>query len=136
VPRLNLYTYPDAANPVGQDCVSSAFNFFRDQSDNRFTDPEYANNVLQSDFEVVRGNKKFGDLLLLQEGDRAVHMCVYMAADIVYTKNGGHPNQPWILMKLDDLMVEYASDKPQQWRAFRKKPGSMAVGRGSGASDF
>jgi len=128
VPRLNLYTYPGAASRVGQDCVSSAFNFFRDQSDNRFTDPEYANNVLQSEFEVVRGDKKFGDLLLLQEGDRAVHMCVYIAADIVYTKNGGHPNQPWVLMKLDDLMVEYASDKPQQWRVFRKKAGAAGIG--------
>ena len=67
-------------------------------------------------------------MLLLQEGDRAVHMCVYIAADIVYTKNGGHPYQPWILMKLDDLMVQYASDKPQQWRVFRKKSVSPAIG--------
>jgi len=49
-------------------------------------------------------------------------MCVYIAADIVYTKNGGHHFQPWILMKLDDVMVQYASDKPQQLRVFRKKP--------------
>ena len=128
VPRLNLYTYPNLANPVPQDCVSSAFNFFRDQPENRFTDPEYANQVLQSDFEPIQGQKKFGDLLLLQEGDRAVHMCVYIAADIVYTKNGGHHYQPWILMKLGDLMVQYASDKPQQWRVFRKKPVSPAIG--------
>jgi hypothetical protein len=121
VPRLNLYTYPNPASQVGQDCVWSAFNFFLDQSDNRFTDPEYANKVLQSDFEPIRGEKIFGDLLLLQEGDRAVHMCVYVAADIVYTKNGGHHFQPWILMKLDDVMVQYASDKPQQLRVFRKK---------------
>jgi len=121
VPQLNLYTYPNPSSQVGQDCVSSAFNFFLDHPDNRFTDPEYANKVLQSDFEPVQGEKKFGDLLLLQEGDRAVHMCVYIAADIVYTKNGGHPYQPWILMKLDDLLIQYASDKPEQLRVFRKK---------------
>jgi len=129
VPRLNLYTYPNPASQAGQDCVFSAFNFFLDQPDNRFTDPEYANNVLQSDFEPVRGEKKFGDLLLLQQGDRAVHMCVYIAADIVYTKNGGHPCQPWILMKLGDLMVQYESDKPQQLRVFRKKPVSSPSGK-------
>jgi len=127
VPRLNLYTYPSAANPVGQDCVSASFNFFRDQLDNRFTDPQYANTVLQSDFVPVRGEKQFGDLLLLDDGDRTVHMCVYVAADIVYTKNGGHLNQPWILMKLTDLMVQYPSDKPLQWRVFRKKTALAAV---------
>jgi hypothetical protein len=127
VPRLNLYTYPNAAHPVPQDCFCSSFNFFGDHLDPRYLDPAYANTVLQSDFDPVRGEKKFGDLmLLLEDGDRAVHMCVYIAADVVYTKNGGHAYQPWILMKLDDLMLQYASDKPQQWRVFRKKPAALA----------
>ena len=129
VPRLNLYTYPNPASPVGQDCVSSSFNFFNDEPDNRFTDPQYANQILQSDFDPVRGEKQFGDLMLLEDGGQTVHMCVYIAADIVYTKNGGHMYQPWILMKFNDLMVQYASDKPLQWRVFRKKPALPATGR-------
>jgi len=129
VPRLNLYTYPNAANPVGQDCVSSSLNFFNDRPDNHFTDPQYANQVLQSEFDPVRGEKRFGDLMLLEDEGRTVHMCVYIAADVVYTKNGGHVYQPWILMKLNDLMGQYSSDKPPQWRIFRKKPIFTATGR-------
>jgi hypothetical protein len=114
---------------VGQDCVSSSLNFFNDRPDNHFTDPQYANQVLQSEFDPVRGEKRFGDLMLLEDEGRTVHMCVYIAADVVYTKNGGHVYQPWILMKLNDLMVQYSSDKPLQWRVFRKKPILTATGR-------
>lgn len=123
VPRLRLYTYPDPARPAREDCFWSSFNFFNDEPEQRFLDPVYADKMLQSDFQEVRGEKRFGDIMLLLEaGDRAVHMCVYMADDIVYTKNGGHLYQPWVLMRIADMMVQYPSDKPQQWRVFRKRP--------------
>jgi hypothetical protein len=50
----------------------------------------------------------------------AAHMCVYIAADVVYTKNGVDPKQPWVLMRMKDLLALYTSDQPQQWRVFRK----------------
>jgi hypothetical protein len=122
VPRGHLYTYPNPASPAREDCFFSSFNFFNEQPDPRFIDPAYADRVLQSDFEEIRGAKRFGDLMLLMEGgERAVHMCVYVAADIIYTKNGGHPFQPWVLMKMNDLMVQYPSEKALRWRVFRKR---------------
>jgi len=70
----------------------------------------------------VRGDKQFGDILILLDSDEnAVHACVYVADDIVFTKNGDDPNQPWVLMRMADMMLLYASDKPQQWRVFRKR---------------
>jgi hypothetical protein len=46
-----------------------------------------------------------------------------VAEDIVFTKNGDDPNQPWVLMRMADMMLLYTSDKPQQWRVFRKRVG-------------
>ena len=103
-----------------EDCFWSSFNFFSDEPDDRFINPEYADRILQSDFTEVHGEKRFGDVMLLESAEKAVHMCVYMADDIVYTKNGGHIYQPWVLMRIADMMVQYQSDQPRRWRVFRK----------------
>ena len=122
VPRLRLYTYPDSGDSVRLDCFWTAFNFSHERPDYRFGDPAYHNRLLRSEYELVRGDKQFGDVLILFDSDEnAVHTCVYVADDIVFTKNGGDPNQPWVLMRMEDMTLLYASDKPQQWRTFRKR---------------
>jgi hypothetical protein len=122
VPRLRLYTYPDVENNERADCFWTAFNFPNETPVPHLPDPNHYNQLLRSDYEIVRGEKLFGDILLLLEaGDTAAHMCVYIADDIVYTKNGLDPYQPWVLMRMKDLHTLYASDKPQEWRIFRKR---------------
>ena len=40
---------------------------------------------------------------------------MHLAEDIVFTKNGATPNQPWILMKLEDVSATYlATELPQE----------------------
>jgi hypothetical protein len=123
VPRIQLYTYPSPAEAEARDCFWTSFNFFNDRPDDRLGRPERANETLQADYDPVRGpNRKFGDiLLLLEDGDTAVHMCVHIAEDVVYTKNGNDPNQPWVLMRMKDLQTLYASEKRREWRVFRKR---------------
>ncbi len=122
VPRLRLYRYPDPGSSVREDCFWSSFNFFNDEPDNRFLDPAFADQKLQRDFDEVRGEKRFGDImLLLGPRQEAIHMCVYVAEDIVFTKNGGHIYQPWVLMRTNEMMVQYGADQPRSWRVFRKK---------------
>jgi hypothetical protein len=45
-----------------------------------------------------------------------VHSAVYLADNLVFTKNGKAPSQPWILMKLDAMVDRYqtvgAWDRP------------------------
>jgi hypothetical protein len=121
IPRTRLYTYPNATNAAREDCFWTAFNFWNERPDYGFSAPEYPNELLQREYSEVRGEKAFGDLLLLWEaGNTAVHMCVYVADDVVYTKNGGDFQQPWVLMRVKDLMVLYASERKQEWRIFRK----------------
>lgn len=122
IPRLRLYTYPDSADSARLDCFWTAFNFSRERSDYRAGDSAYHNRLLQSEYDLVQGDKQFGDVLILFDSDEnAIHTCVYVADDIVFTKNGGDPYQPWVLMRTADMMLLYASDKPQQWRVFRKR---------------
>lgn len=47
---------------------------------------------------------------------------MYVADDFVFTKNGVNPEQPWVLMKLSDmLMLYYPADKSGKIRFLRRK---------------
>ena len=58
---------------------------------------------------------------MLTESKFAMHACVFIADDVYYTKNGTDPNQPWVLMRMKDMMTQYASGQPQEWRVYRRK---------------
>lgn len=121
--RLRLYTYPRVEpGKKNPDCFWSAMNFFNEVPDDRFHDPQYIQHVLQTQYSMIKTNYTFGDLLLLLEGeDKAIHMCVYIADDVVFTKNGAQDLQPWILMKLPDMLKIYQTDKPMRILAYRRK---------------
>lgn len=126
LPRRLLYTYPEpnrvqTGKPV--DCFWTAMNFFNTQPDDRFLDPKHTMEVLNRDYQMVPKADAFGDVILLYEPGEpalAVHMCVYLAADVVFTKNGADIFQPWILMKLPDMMAQFPSETPQKVAVFRR----------------
>ena len=121
VPRLRLYTYPDSEFDGRHDCFWTSFNFFYEQPQHNLDNPADYNELLRKGFRSVTGPAMFGDLLLLLEsGETAAHMCVYVAADVVYTKNGADAKQPWVLMRMKDMKALYATEKPLEWRAFRR----------------
>ena len=122
VSRTRLYTYPEPETAERHDCFWTSFNFFHDQPRHQFTNAADYNGLLRKGYNPVKGPKMFGDLLLLLEsGEIAAHMCVYIADDVVFTKNGTDLKQPWVLMRMKDMLTLYASEKPQEWRAFRRK---------------
>ncbi len=120
LPRIHLYTYPRPTPGARKDCFWTSFNFFGERPGYRLGDVQYADQLLHSDYTRWRGDKAFGDLMVLIENDIAVHACIYIAADIYYTKNGTDPNQPWVLMRMNDMMSQYASGKPLQWQVYRR----------------
>ena len=123
--RLRLYTYPNPRDPniVRQDCFWSSMNFFNNTPDDGFFNPDYTRKILHDDYtRTSDGTRQFGDLLLLLgRGDRALHMCVYLADDVVFTKNGANTQQPWVLMKLPEMLGSYETDKPFQIVTYRRK---------------
>lgn len=107
--RLNSFQNPAADQGSGHapDCYWTAMNFFKDTPDDRFHDPAVWLAELQQNYTLVK-EPTFGDVILFVTGDGTpIHAAVYVADDVVFTKNGADFRQPWIFMKLDDLLARY-----------------------------
>ena len=123
--RNQLYTFPSSwANPQSreQDCVWTAMNFFKDPPDAHFLDPAFAREVLRTQYQSVTGKPVFGDIVaLLDSAGNGIHLCVYLADDYVYTKNGLTYLQPWVIMKLSDTLACFPSEQEPHLAIFRLK---------------
>jgi len=124
--RERLYTFPNpATTPVEQrrDCLWTSMNFFNETPDDKFTVSAYDQEVIARDYDRVE-TPRFGDLAMLMAHDeRFVHMAVYLADDLVFTKNGSSMWQPWMLMTLPELVTFYSIRQPDplQVRYMRRK---------------
>jgi hypothetical protein len=98
-------------------------NFFNETPDDRFTDPAYTVRYIEANYYQIAKATKYGDIILFMDGDsnNAIHSAVYLADDIVFTKNGNNMAQPWMLMHLKDLMMKYESDGPGRMLIYRNR---------------
>lgn len=123
--RQRLYTFPlpSKAGDPAIDCHWSTMNFFNEEPDDRFTDPAYTVKYLNENYYQVAEANVYGDVILFLDGasNNAIHSAVYLADDIVFTKNGNNMAQPWMLMHLKDLMAKYESDGPARTVIYRNK---------------
>jgi len=129
LPRSLLYTYPAASedgNGSFLDCHWTVLNFFNLKPDDRYQRIEAVTSAFLNDYFLVTGARTFGDILSFAQPDGAIiHTCVYIADDIVFTKNGSSPNAPWILMSLADVVAFYPSETPMEVQVYRaKEPGA------------
>ena len=124
-PRSVLFTYPPPpASPAdaSHDCHWTSLNFFNDTPDERFTDTEVVRHTLETDYVPVVGRPTLGDILVFARADDVViHSCVFVADDIVFTKNGASETMPFILMNLSDVIAFYPADPPLVIRAYRPR---------------
>ena len=108
--RDRLYTFPlpaQAGEPV-MDCHWSTFNFSNDTPDNRFNDPNFAIEYIRKNYYQIAAPSVYGDILLLMNDRNEIkHSAVYLADDLVFTKNGNNYRQPWMLMHIPDLLATY-----------------------------
>jgi len=122
--RARLYTFPLPAQPgdPAMDCHWTTMNFFNETPDNRFSDPKYTVAYILSHYYTIARPSMYGDLIFLlnKKGD-AIHSAVYLADDIVFTKNGNNSAQPWMLMHLKDLVAEYSADGAPDVVVYRNK---------------
>ena len=130
--RSRLYTYPDAWNDPNaprEDCFFAALNFFNETVDTNYFDRDIIAQALRDEFVPVEGSPHFGDRLLLVDGNSfPIHICVYIAADFVYTKNGINRAEPWVLMRLSDVLTTYAiPQRGGRTIVYRQKQQSLAA---------
>ena len=117
VPSSQIYTYPfPSLKPIDmhRDCHWTALNFFRDVPDDKFADPNTVAQTIKSDYYPEFSDPRYGDLVLLTRPDgNVIHSAIYIAADVVYTKNSGNFRDPFILMKLSDMVDHFSTQIPE-----------------------
>lgn len=118
--RKLVFTYPDSemtAQGLLPDCHWTTLNFFSYSTQNFYLTQSAATSAVLENFDKVEEPYRFGDVLMfLNENGEAIHSCNYIAADIVFTKNGRTPAMPWMFMELSD-----------QKRIYRVKPGGNRI---------
>lgn len=119
-----LYTFPlppQPGEPI-MDCHWSTFNFCNDTPDNRFNDPAFAVAYIQKNYYQIAAPSVYGDILLLMNDKQEIkHSATFLADDIVFTKNGNNYRQPWMLMRIPDLLATYPSMPPMHAVYMRRK---------------
>jgi hypothetical protein len=69
--------------------------------------------TIESNCTDVYTGPMLGDLVLLSRPDGYLwHSAVYIADDIVFTKNGRRVTSPFVFMRLEDMKDFYPSDPP------------------------
>lgn len=130
LPRKLLYTYPDLGLAVEgrfPDCHWTSLNFFNYSPESIYLDDALATSAILERFDRVDPPFQFGDVLIYLSGDDvAHHSCTYIAADLVFSKNGRNPLVPWTLSRLADLADTYpsANGAPLRIQAFRARRAS------------
>jgi hypothetical protein len=108
-----LYTYPklstgDLDRPAVVNCLWTALNFFNREPDDRFLDPNLALKTLKEDYFVVESDFELGDIVaFLDEQGNIFHAAVYVADNLLFSKNGISAMAPWTFMSLDDVKGYY-----------------------------
>ncbi len=113
VARQIIYTYPiEDGFGEKRDCHWTAMNFFEDSKNDRYLDLQTIAEELSANFVDVEVPEKFGDIVMFSPGGNdVVHSCVYIAADMVFTKNGLGVHQPWTITTLQEVTSIYGDMK-------------------------
>jgi hypothetical protein len=109
--RDHLFKYPTEPDWRKHTCYWSAMNFFNGTIDDGFEGLAYTGKEIDKDYHRIdKASARMGDLVLLQVSSTSViHACVYIADNIVFTKNGPGRNEPWVFMRLNDVVDYYTS---------------------------
>ena len=132
LPRKVLHTFPDGGfAPLQANCFWMSLNFFNPVPDLRYLPGaddfgqavSEAMQALQRDYVPVRPPFRFGDVIALfsdsETSRELVHMVVYIADNIVLTKNGRVPTSPFVLMTFGDIEKTYPWPMPLNVRGYR-----------------
>ena len=122
--RERLYTFPlpGEAGDTLLDCHWTALNFLNSTPDDRLQDAAFASNYVKENFYPIGKPAMCGDVMFVLDPEGGViHSAVYIADDIVFTKNGSNFAQPWILMRMKNLLNVYTLNAEPKAVFYRRK---------------
>jgi hypothetical protein len=86
------------------------------------SDNDFASRYIQENYYQIAKPGIGGDLvILLDDNNRVLHSSVYIASDLVFTKNGINYAQPWVLMHEKDMVAHFSALDPVKVAYFRRK---------------
>lgn len=107
LPRKLIYTFPGvelARSGLLPDCHWTSINFFNYEANDSLLDADLAASMIIDDCDKVEPPYAYGDILMfVNRQGRAKHSCVYLADNIVFTKNGRSALSPWVIMMLPEV---------------------------------
>ena len=128
LPRKLMYNYPGESylnKGILPDCHWTSLNFFNYEPHEYLLDPRLATNRVLDGYATVEPPYQYGDVLFFirnADGD-AFHSCVYLADDLVFTKNGRNQLAPWIITTIEDVSRIYLSITDGRIQGYRRKDG-------------
>jgi hypothetical protein len=127
---LNTYFTPTGPS-LTPSCFWTAFNFGEEKPDDRYlvlpgrwTEHEsLAWRELTANFDAIPAPGRLGDIIgYRRKGVAAVvHVAVFIADGLVYTKNGATFSKPWHISRLDDLDELYLTEPDMERVYFRRR---------------
>ena len=128
--KSRLYQFPRQLDRR-EDCFWTSANFSLPTADDRFFEQAWFSRVIQTEYSSVT-KPEYGDIALFVRASGsdfvALHAAVYLAQDLVFTKNGGDVLHPWMISKLADVEAEYGFATPVKTAFFRRRNRSTATG--------
>ncbi len=125
--RNLLMTYPTAPsdnrpNASHWNCFWTSLNFFAARPDARLVDANIARDELARSYVRVTGARRFGDVVVWRDDSGGLtHMAVWIAADVVFTKNGYDALHPWTLMSLGELGLRFPFARADDIACYRRR---------------
>ncbi|MFZ9436156.1 MAG: hypothetical protein ACO29B_02440 [Opitutales bacterium] len=122
--RRRVYTFPTAAMGLKgrlPDCHWTSLNFFEEEPKDLYLDSAKASEHLLSDYVAIDPPYKFGDVMCFLDHGEGLHTCVYVADDIVLTKNGESILAPWTFMPIKDVDDVYRRSPDTRVQGYRLK---------------
>ncbi len=120
LPASEAYFYPVVQdNPLNgpvtvHDCHWTSLNFFRDPTDTKPVDAATFTKEIATGYFPISGDPRYGDLVIVSTPNgEVVHSAVFIADEIVFTKNGATAIYPWMFATVADLLKQYSFLAPE-----------------------
>ena len=122
--RQRAYTFPEMELGLKgrfPDCHWTSLNFFNLTPKDYYLDTRLAAAQLVENYATVEAPYRYGDVLCFLDGGEGLHTCVYIADDIVLTKNGDSILAPWALMQIKVVVSIYRRSPAARMQGFGLK---------------
>lgn len=124
IPRQYLNIFPALSDGLSgrfPDWFWTCYNFFRFTPRPVFADSPERDSLVLREFNETAPPYQFGDMIFLNSGGKVIHGCIYIAEEIVYTKNGPDVFSPWVLMRIQDVVGYHDRIGDASLSAYRKR---------------